>query len=71
MSEPELKNYWKVCSICKKQIAHQAVYYLCTVSTCRSKTIGLTFCSLLCWDGHLAFARHRHAEAEECEAPAA
>ena len=63
------RDYWKHCNICKKEIPFQAIYYLCSVSTCQSKRTGLVFCCPLCYDGHLAFARHRSSECEEANAP--
>ena len=63
------RDYWKNCSTCKKEIPFEAIYYLCTVSTCRSQRVGLLFCSTLCWDGHLGYARHRNAACEEETAP--
>ena len=62
---------WKNCSICKKPIDFGAVYYTCSVSTCRNKRVNLVFCSMLCWDGHLGFANHRSSYAEEQKAPTA
>jgi hypothetical protein len=44
-------------------------YYLCSVSTCNRKKIGLFFCSVPCWDAHLPTARHRDAWAESAKAP--
>lgn len=55
--------------MCKKDIPFRAKYYLCSVSTCRGKRKGLVFCSPVCWDGHLGFARHRESYAEEALAP--
>ena len=63
------EQYWKNCSTCKKEIPFSALYYLCTVSTCRSQRVNLLFCSTLCWDGHLGYARHRNAACEEETAP--
>lgn len=60
---------WKKCSTCKKPIPFGATYYTCSVSTCKNKLLGIVFCSYLCWDGHLGFARHREAWAEEATAP--
>lgn len=65
------KARWKVCSLCKKDIPYGAEYYLCSVSTCKNKNLGLVFCSYSCWDGHKGMARHRSAWAEEETAPAA
>jgi len=64
-----MSGVWKKCSICKKDILQGADYYLCSVSTCRSKRKGFTFCSINCWDAHLGFANHREAYAEEAKAP--
>ena len=63
------QDYWKNCNLCKKEIAFGAVYYLCSVSTCRTKRMGLVFCTPLCYDGHLGFARHRSSDCEEVRAP--
>ncbi len=60
---------WKRCSSCKKDIAFEAMYYLCNVSTCRKKRTGFVFCSVDCWEAHLPMMRHREAWAEEEKAP--
>lgn len=60
---------WKRCSTCKKDIAFEATYYLCNVSTCRKKRTGFVFCSVDCWEAHLPMMRHREAWAEEEKAP--
>ncbi len=60
---------WKRCSTCKKDIAFEATYYLCNVSTCRRKRTGMFFCSVDCWEAHLPLMRHREAWAEEEKAP--
>lgn len=60
---------WKRCSSCKKDIAFEATYYLCNVSTCRKKRTGFVFCSVDCWEAHLPLMRHRDAWAEEEKAP--
>jgi len=60
---------WKHCSTCKKDIAFEATYYLCNVSTCRRKRTGMFFCSVDCWEAHLPLMRHREAWAEEERAP--
>jgi len=62
---------WKRCSTCKKDIAFEATYYLCNVSTCRRKRTGMVFCSVDCWEAHLPLMRHREAWAEEEKAPSA
>lgn len=66
MNDP---SFWKKCSSCKKEIPFEAKYYLCSVSTCRNKRLGFSFCSIACWDAHLGFANHRSAEADELVAP--
>jgi histone H3/H4 len=60
---------WKVCSTCKKPIPFEGNHFLCSVSTCNRKRIGLYFCSVACWDAHLPEARHRDAWAEPNKAP--
>ncbi len=60
---------WKVCSTCKKPIEFSANYFLCSVSTCNRKRIGLFFCSVPCWDAHVPEMRHRDAWAEPETAP--
>ena len=61
---------WKRCSSCKEPIALEAVYWVCSVSTCNRNRTALQFCSVSCWDAHLPIARHREAWAEEKRAPA-
>ncbi len=60
---------WRSCSTCKKTIAFQQTYYLCSVSTCNRKRNGFFFCSVLCWDAHVPTMRHREAWAEQYTAP--
>lgn len=62
-------NTWKVCSICKKELAFESQYYVCSVSTCQRKRTGLFFCSLPCFEAHLPMMRHRDAWAEQTKAP--
>jgi len=62
---------WKVCSTCKRSIDFEQKYWVCSVSTCNRKRIGLFFCSVPCWDAHVPEARHRDAWAEERKAPTA
>src|SRR3989338_3719222 len=63
------KSYWKKCSTCKVEIPFNAAHYICSVSTCQGKRLGLHFCSIICWDAHLGFARHRDAGALDAVAP--
>ncbi len=60
---------WRACSTCKKPIAFQQTYYLCSVSTCNRKRNGFFFCSVPCWDAHVPMMRHREAWAEQYTAP--
>lgn len=60
---------WKHCNICKKPIPFGGEYFLCSVSTCNRKRMGLFFCSLECFEAHLPTARHRDAWAERERAP--
>lgn len=62
---------WRVCSSCRKPIAHDTDYYECSVSTCNRKRTPLFFCSVDCWDAHLPGARHRDAWAVEKRSPKA
>ncbi|MEQ8275655.1 MAG: hypothetical protein RMA76_33935 [Deltaproteobacteria bacterium] len=61
---------WKKCAICKKEIQHGGAHYVCSVSTCNRKRTALVFCTVDCWDAHLAMANHKSAWAEERTAPA-
>jgi len=54
-----------VCSMCRKPIAMESMYFRCSVSTCNSGRVKLMFCSMACWDAHLPTARHRNASAIE------
>lgn len=60
---------WRRCSSCKREIAFQATYWVCSVSTCNRKRTGLVFCTTSCWDAHLPTMNHREAWAEERRAP--
>ena len=62
-------NFWKKCNSCKKPIGYSAIYRVCNVSTCNRKRLGLSFCTVSCWDAHLPFANHRESWAEERKAP--
>ena len=64
MSEP-----WKKCSSCRSPIGFSTKYWVCSVSTCQRSRTGLYFCSVNCWDAHLADANHREAWALDKMAP--
>lgn len=60
---------WLKCSACRHDIAFLAVHYVCSVSTCNRARTRLVFCSVPCWDSHVAILRHREAWAVEERAP--
>ena len=60
---------WRKCNACKNPIAYNAKYWVCSVSTCNRPRTGYVFCTVSCWDSHIAEARHRDAWAEEKRAP--
>jgi len=62
---------WRRCSSCKNPIAFGAQHWVCNVSTCNRPRTGLVFCTVSCWDGHLAVVRHRESWALERRAPTA
>jgi len=72
MSEPasqQASSAWMHCSACRKDIPFQAVYWVCSVSTCNRERTRLVFCSVACWDSHLSTVRHRESWAVEERAP--
>jgi hypothetical protein len=60
---------WRRCSSCKNPIGFGAQHWVCNVSTCNRPRTGLVFCTVSCWDGHLAVVRHRESWALERRAP--
>ena len=60
---------WARCSICGKAIQFAKAYYLCSVAGCNRKNAPHRFCSVDCWDAHVADRNHRHAECIEEQAP--
>ncbi len=60
---------WMLCSACRKPIRFGAVHWVCSVSTCNRDRTRLVFCSVSCWDSHVATLRHRDAWAVEARAP--
>src|SRR5690349_21798763 len=60
---------WMHCSACKTDIFFGMRHWVCSVSTCNRNRTRLVFCSVACWDSHLADARHRDAGAVEMRAP--
>lgn len=68
---------WRKCSSCKKPLPFSPPtgapnkYWACNVSTCNRPRLFLAFCSVSCWDAHLASVRHRDTWAEEKDCPTA
>ncbi len=60
---------WLKCTACKNPISYGATHWVCSVSTCNRKGTGFVFCTVSCWDSHVADARHRDAWAVEKRAP--
>ena len=60
---------WLKCSACRSDIAFGSKYFQCSVSTCNRARTRLVFCSVPCWDSHVATLRHRDAWAEDKIAP--
>lgn len=57
------------CTACKNPIPFNATHWVCSVSTCNRPKFPLVFCTVSCWDSHVADARHRDAWAVEAHAP--
>jgi hypothetical protein len=68
MVEPE-DDVWLLCSACRKPIRFGGTHWVCSVSTCNRDRTRLVFCSVACWDSHVATLRHRDAWAVEAQAP--
>jgi hypothetical protein len=62
-------DVWMLCSACRKPIRFGSVHWVCSVSTCNRDRTRLVFCSVSCWDSHVATLRHRDAWAVEAQAP--
>ena len=60
---------WMLCSACRKELPFRAVHWVCSVSTCNRSRTRLVFCSVACWDSHVATFNHRDAWAVEAQAP--
>jgi hypothetical protein len=68
MAEPS-SAVWLRCSACKRDIPFGKTHWVCSVSTCNRSRTRLVFCSVACWDSHVAILRHRDAWAVEARAP--
>lgn len=62
-------DVWLRCSACKEDIGYRTTHWVCSVSTCNRNRMRLVFCSVSCWDSHVATARHRDAWAVEARSP--
>ena len=62
-------DVWMLCSACRTPIRFGATHWVCSVSTCNRDRTRLVFCSVSCWDSHVATLRHRDAWAVEARAP--
>jgi len=60
---------WLKCTACRNPIPFNATHWVCSVSTCNRPRMRLVFCTVSCWDSHVADARHRDAWAVEAKAP--
>ena len=60
---------WLKCSACRNPISFNATHWVCSVSTCNRARTRLVFCTVSCWDSHVAMLRHRDAWAVEATAP--
>lgn len=60
---------WLKCTACRNPISYGATHQVCSVSTCNRKGSNFVFCTVSCWDSHVADARHRDAWAVEKRAP--
>jgi hypothetical protein len=69
MVEPA-DDVWLLCSACRKPIPFGSTHWVCSVSTCNRDRTRLVFCSVACWDSHVATLRHREAWAVDARAPA-
>jgi hypothetical protein len=66
---PDERQFWKLCSTCKKELPFASMYWVCNVSTCNRPRTALAFCSVNCWDAHVPMLRHRDSWAEERQSP--
>jgi histone H3/H4 len=60
---------WLKCTACKNPIPFNETHWVCSVSTCNRPKFPMVFCTVSCWDSHVADARHRDAWAVEARAP--
>ena len=64
---------WLKCSACRNPIPFNAAHWVCSVSTCNRARTRLVFCTVPCWDSHVAMlldeavyhAEHLHLGARD------
>jgi len=64
-----MDDVWMRCSACKRDLHFGQTFWACSVSTCNRNRTRLVFCSVPCWDSHVATLRHREAWSVESRAP--
>jgi hypothetical protein len=64
-----MSETWLKCSACRNELGFSTIHWVCSVSTCNRNRTRLVFCSVACWDSHVATARHRDAWAVEARSP--
>lgn len=64
-----MSELWLKCSACRKDLGFSTLHWVCSVSTCNRNRTRLVFCSVACWDSHVATLRHREAWAVEARSP--
>ena len=64
-----MSDVWKKCTACKNDIRFGANHWVCSVSTCNRSNTGYVFCTVPCWDSHVAQLNHRDAWAVDARAP--
>ena len=64
-----MSSFWRRCSSCKREIAFERPYWICSVSTCNRKRTAMAFCTVACWDAPVPMMNHRECWAEERRAP--
>ena len=64
-----MADVWKKCTACKNDIRFGAAHWVCSVSTCNRSNTGYKFCTVSCWDSHVAQLNHRDAWAVDARAP--
>lgn len=60
---------WLRCTACKRDLGFGVAHWVCSVSTCNRHNSNYKFCTVACWDSHVATLRHRDAWAVEARAP--